>query len=686
MRGMVANAPPHHKGNEADPESGPLQVRVSAWWAALGDPDDPEDPILRQVLRSPEEDAPQPDGFVDDPVGDLADGARRAPGLVVRYPGRALLLTDGPCAIHCRFCFRRALPPRPPEPLDEALEAIAADASLSEVILSGGDPLGMDDRRLAELLERLAAIPHLRRVRLHTRHPVASPARVSRRLVEAITSTRLRPWVVVHANHARELAPEAVAALRRLLDAGIPVLSQSVLLRGVNDEVDVLVDLFERLVDAGVKPYYLHQLDRVSGAAHFEVPEDEGRALMESLRRRLTGIAIPTWVRDVPGRLHKQVIPLMAAALLVALSACSCGDDEPPRIELGLSDLSAEDVEAPAPTPAPTVRAPLTIDRVLAADLDGDGVDEILAGTGHEIRWGRWPADDAYPTWEGLWEGQGALQAWIADDLDGDGREEVLAALGVGRGFAQAALDLVLIDRDGGSTVVAPVWRRRGERNQVASLDRWPRADGGLDVYVAAFSTRFVVQGGVLNLDGGGPSWLDGHELRMGMVRAVADFDGDGQLEVAVGRLYGDVTDQPGDLRIIDDDGSIAMVPTLRGVRSVGAADVDGDGRAELLFGDGWHKDYGRHGRFRPSVASLGADGAWTVELVEERADQYAVEHIGYEDGRLIAGGNTAVWSYERTDGAWKAVSGPHRTSIHGAWAMLEGKLVVGGGRIGRPE
>ena len=354
-------------------------------------------------------------------------------------------------------------------------------------------------------------------------------------------------------------------------------------------------------------------------------------------------------------------------------------------MEVSLSDLDAEDVEPEAsPTPAARPLPPMApVERVLAADLDGDGTQEILAGAGNEVRWGSWPAGAAAPTWEGSWQGEGALQAWLAWDLDADGADEVVMATGVGRGFTQAGLQLALLDRQGGSTVVAPIWSRSGERNQVTALQPWPRDDGGWDVYVAAFSSRFVVQGGVLSTAGGEPRWLDGHELRMGMVRAVADFDGDGAPEVAVGRLYGDDTDTDGDLRLLEVDGATTMIPTLRGVRAVGSGDLDGDGRAELLFGDGWHKNYGEHGRYRPSVASL-AGGAWSTALAEERSDQYAVEHIGVHDGLLVAGGNREVRAYRRSGDGWQQVAGPQPTSLQGSWAVLNGELVVGGARLRR--
>lgn len=658
----------------------PFPRRISPHFASIASSAEAAHPVLRQVEPDPREAAPQPPGFGTDPTGDRA--CLRAPGLVTKYPGRALLLTGGPCAVHCRFCFRRGLPDLGLAG-DEALAAIAADPTLVEVILSGGDPLGLTDEALAGLVERLAAIPHLRRLRVHTRHPVAAPARVTDRLAQVLTSSRLQPWLVVHVNHPAELTTEAGQAFSRLAAAGIPLLAQTVLLRGVNDDADTLAALFEGLTDLGVKPYQLHQLDPVAGAAHFEVPLERGRRLVATTRQRVSGISMPTWVQDLPGRLSKTVLTALAPLLLVlGLAGCSCGEEQP-RLEARLSEVQADDLEPEqTPAPPPTMPRMEMIDRVLAADLDGDGIQEILAGGANELRWGSWPKDAPAPTWEGRWEGEGALQTWLAADLDGDGADEVVAATGVGRGFATAKLQVVLLDREGGSTVVAPLWSRAGERNQVTALQPWPREGGAWDIYLAAFSSRFVVQGGVLPLDGGPPEWLPGHELRMGMVRAVADFDADGAPEVAIGRLYGDGTDVDGDLRVIDD-GEAVMVPTLRGVRAVGSADLDGDGRAELLFGDGWHKNYGKNGRYRPSVARL-VDGAWSTELAEERSDQYAVEHIGAAGELLVAGGNREVRVYRRGGDGWALAGGPENTSLQGAWAVLNGELVLGGPRLRR--
>lgn len=267
---------------------------------------DPQDPLLRQVLPLGEEEAVVP-GFQIDAVGDL--NARATPGMLHKYHGRALLVATGACAIHCRYCFRRHYPygeePRRLDEWEPAFAALAADPTIDEVILSGGDPLMLTDARLAQLVGRLAQIPHLRRLRLHSRLPIVLPDRVTDRLVALLRGTSLQPIVVVHANHPAELTADCPPALETLVRAGIPTLNQAVLLRGVNDDVDVLEELFRRLINLGVMPYYLHQLDRVSGTAHFESSRDEGHRLIASLRGRLPGYAIPQYVEEIPGAASK---------------------------------------------------------------------------------------------------------------------------------------------------------------------------------------------------------------------------------------------------------------------------------------------------------------------------------------------------------------------------------------------
>ena len=282
----------------------PLLVPES--YLARMTPGDPGDPLLRQVLPLADE-VVSVEGFVTDPVGDHA--ARRAPGLLHKYQGRALLIAHGSCAVHCRYCFRRQYPyheePRSRSEWDAALREIADNPSLTEVILSGGDPLVLSDRRLKDLTDRISAIPHVRRLRIHTRLPIVLPNRVTTELIQLLRTSRPKSVVVVHANHAKELVSDCADALLRLSQSGVNVLNQAVLLRGVNDSADALAELSERCLDLGVIPYYLHQLDRVAGAAHFEVPETVGRELIEELRERLPGYAVPKYVQEIPGRMSK---------------------------------------------------------------------------------------------------------------------------------------------------------------------------------------------------------------------------------------------------------------------------------------------------------------------------------------------------------------------------------------------
>ncbi len=277
-------------------------LRVPRVFVARMRQGDPHDPLLRQVLPLDEELRPMP-GFGLDAVGDAAAKAGR--GVIHKYRGRALLIATGSCAVNCRYCFRRHFPygeeTAAAGQWAEAVEAIRADASLDEVILSGGDPLSLSNEKLAELTDRLAGIPHLRRLRIHTRLPVVLPERVDAGLTAWL---RALPWpvaVVLHANHANEFDASVDAALARLRAAGATLLNQAVLLRGVNDSVEALAALSERGFAAGVLPYYLHQLDRVQGAAHFEVPDDEAIRLHAALMGRVSGYLVPKLVREVAG-------------------------------------------------------------------------------------------------------------------------------------------------------------------------------------------------------------------------------------------------------------------------------------------------------------------------------------------------------------------------------------------------
>jgi lysine 2,3-aminomutase len=272
-------------------------------------PGDPADPLLRQVLPVADEIADVP-GYFTDPVHDKA--AERQPGLLQKYGGRALLIASGSCAVHCRYCFRRHFPyqdtPCSMSDWQPALDEIAADASLHEVILSGGDPLTLVDARLFELIEALAKVSHLRRLRIHTRLPIVIPERVTDELIEMLNGCRLTPIVVLHTNHANELDEAVATALATFSNSGIVLLNQAVLLGGVNDSIDAQAALCERLIDVRVIPYYLHQLDRVAGAAHFEVPVATGRRIIRELRECLPGYAVPRYVAEVPGAGSKSIL------------------------------------------------------------------------------------------------------------------------------------------------------------------------------------------------------------------------------------------------------------------------------------------------------------------------------------------------------------------------------------------
>jgi EF-P beta-lysylation protein EpmB len=277
-------------------------LRVPRGFVARMRPHDPRDPLLRQVLPLAEE-CLAVEGFGEDPVGDLY--AMVVPGVLHKYHGRVLLTATGACAVHCRYCFRRHFRYAEANPVvdqwRQALDYIAGDVSITEVILSGGDPLSLSDRRLADLALRLDAIPHLRRLRLHTRVPIVLPERVNDELRDWLGATRLKTAVVVHANHANEIDASVITALAGLKASGAELLNQSVLLRGVNDSTEALVALSEKLFEAGVLPYYLHMLDKTQGAAHFEVEETAARRLMAELNRQLPGYLVPRLVREIPG-------------------------------------------------------------------------------------------------------------------------------------------------------------------------------------------------------------------------------------------------------------------------------------------------------------------------------------------------------------------------------------------------
>lgn len=260
------------------------------------------DPLLLQILPTKLESAEQPD-FSMDPLQERS--ATRGIGLISKYQGRVLILASGTCAINCRFCFRRHFPYDQHKPSREGWQAIFAfirrDDSIHEIILSGGDPLIVNDQRLAWVARQLEAIAHLKRLRIHTRLPIAIPQRVSDSLLQWLTRTSLQTVLVIHCNHPQELDDLVRQSLHRLRQAGVTLLNQSVLLKDINDDADVIVTLSEKLFEAGVLPYYLHLLDRVQGAAHFEVPEERSIEIYRQAKSRLPGYLLPRLVREIPG-------------------------------------------------------------------------------------------------------------------------------------------------------------------------------------------------------------------------------------------------------------------------------------------------------------------------------------------------------------------------------------------------
>jgi len=293
----------------SDEAAGQFAVRVPQGFAARMRHGDRHDPLLRQVLPITEELKVVP-GFSLDAVGDGA--AKKATGVIQKYRGRALLVTTGSCAINCRYCFRRhfdyGTENAAREGWRDAVEAIAQDPDIDEVILSGGDPLSLATHKLVELTHALKQIPHLRRLRIHSRLPVVLPERVDDELVQWIASL---PWpvaFVIHANHANEFDASVDAAMARLRAAGATLLNQAVLLRGVNDSIEALQGLSERSFAAGVLPYYLYQVDRVEGVAHFEVADDTAKDLHAQLTARLSGYLVPKLVREISGDSSKRPV------------------------------------------------------------------------------------------------------------------------------------------------------------------------------------------------------------------------------------------------------------------------------------------------------------------------------------------------------------------------------------------
>lgn len=286
-------------------------IGVTGAVAELIDPADPRDPIARQFVPDVAELDERPDEMAD-PTGDLAFSP--VEGIVHRYPDRALLKLLHICPVYCRFCFRRAVvgPNSPvhlaPETLAAAMGYIADHSGIWEVIITGGDPLTLPARRLGDIMARLEAIDHVKVIRLHTRVPVADPSRITAELAGVLLSSGKTVYVALHANHPREMSEAARAACARIIDAGIPMLSQSVLLAGVNDDIETLTKLMRAFVEARIKPYYLHQLDRAPGTGHFWVPIAKGQDLMRQLHGRVSGLCQPRYMLDIPGGHGKSPI------------------------------------------------------------------------------------------------------------------------------------------------------------------------------------------------------------------------------------------------------------------------------------------------------------------------------------------------------------------------------------------
>ena len=287
-----------------EPVAARYAVAVPPAMAALIDPSDPADPIARQFVPRTEELEHRP-GELADPIGDAAHSP--VPGIVHRYPDRVLLTLLHVCPVYCRFCFRRervgpgAEAVLAPAAVEAALAYVADHPAIWEVILTGGDPLALSPRRIAAVMRRLAAIEHVKVVRFHTRVPVVAPEAVTADLVRALCASGKTTYVGIHCNHPRELTPAARAACARLAEAGLALVSQTVLLRGVNDDAATLAALMRSFVELRIRPYYLHHGDMAPGTGHLRVPLEEGQALMRALRGRVSGLCQPTYVLDIPG-------------------------------------------------------------------------------------------------------------------------------------------------------------------------------------------------------------------------------------------------------------------------------------------------------------------------------------------------------------------------------------------------
>jgi EF-P beta-lysylation protein EpmB len=286
-----------------------FSIRVPRPFLARMCKGDPADPLLRQVLPLQEETLSVP-GYISDPLAE--DGAIQTTGLIRKYRSRALLMVTGQCAVNCRYCFRRHFPYEEqrlsPRDREHVIETLSASPEINEVIFSGGDPLAVNDRLLVQWATAISAIPHIKRLRIHTRLPVVIPQRVCDTLLDWLSGVPMKTIIVVHINHPAEIDDSVRSALSCLRSAGATLLNQSVILSGVNDNVDVLEQLSEALFDAGVLPYYLHAFDPVQGAHHFDVEDETAKMLVRELLTRLPGFLVPKLVREVPGKESKTPV------------------------------------------------------------------------------------------------------------------------------------------------------------------------------------------------------------------------------------------------------------------------------------------------------------------------------------------------------------------------------------------
>lgn len=294
---------------EALRASSDFALRVPYSYVARMERGNPEDPLLKQILPVGRE-CDNIEGYGLDPLAEQSQNPCN--GVIHKYSGRLLLVTSSACAVNCRFCFRRHYPysdnQLAGENWQKALDYIASDSSIHEVILSGGDPLAANDKRLRIMAEALNAIDHVKTLRIHSRFPVVIPERITDEMISWFTGQRFKPVMVVHCNHANEIDSSVIAAMNKLRESGVTLLNQSVLLKDINDNADALVDLSHGLFDAGILPYYLHVLDPVQGAAHFDVPDETAKQLVKEVAARCSGYLVPKLVREIPGQPGKTRI------------------------------------------------------------------------------------------------------------------------------------------------------------------------------------------------------------------------------------------------------------------------------------------------------------------------------------------------------------------------------------------